>query len=146
VRRSKTDQTGAGRKIGIPHGRGRWCPVAALEQWLAVSGISEGALFRPIDRHHRIAPSRLSGEAVCSVVRERVRAIGIDPGNYSGHSLRAGLATSAALNCSCHSLPTEGGRDDILNVLDHNAVTGHSLPVRPHVEVVAADAPLGIGR
>jgi integrase len=30
------------------------------------------------------------------VVRERVQAAGIDPGNYSGHSLRAGLATSAA--------------------------------------------------
>jgi integrase len=30
------------------------------------------------------------------VVRERVQAAGIGPGNYSGHSLRAGLATSAA--------------------------------------------------
>jgi integrase len=96
LRRSKTDQNGAGRKIGIPHGRGRWCPVAALEQWQAASGISEGPMFRPVDRHHRIAAKRLSGEAVCSVVRERVEAAGIDPGNYSGHSLRAGLATSAA--------------------------------------------------
>jgi integrase len=96
LRRSKTDQNGAGRKIGIPHGRGRWCPVAALEEWFAASGIGEGALFRPVDRYHRIAAKRLSGEAVCSVVRERVQAAGIDPGNYSGHSLRAGLATSAA--------------------------------------------------
>jgi integrase len=30
------------------------------------------------------------------VVRERVEAAGIDPKDYSGHSLRAGLATSAA--------------------------------------------------
>jgi integrase len=30
------------------------------------------------------------------VVRERVQAAGIDPNDYSGHSLRAGLATSAA--------------------------------------------------
>jgi len=96
LRRSKTDQSGAGRKIGIPHGRSRWCPVAALEQWLASSGITEGAMFRPVDRHHRLGPNRLSGEAVCLVVRERVLAAGIDPGNYSGHSLRAGLATSAA--------------------------------------------------
>ncbi len=35
IRRSKTDQIGAGRKIGIPHGRGKWCPVAALDEWLA---------------------------------------------------------------------------------------------------------------
>ena len=96
LRRSKTDQNGAGRKIGIPHGRGRWCPVVALEQWQAASGITEGAMFRPIDRHHRVGAKRLSGEAVCLVVRERVLAAGIDPKNYSGHSLRAGLATSAA--------------------------------------------------
>jgi site-specific recombinase XerD len=96
LRGSKTDQNRAGRKIGIPHGRGRWCPVAAYEQWQAASGISEGSIFRPIDRHHKAAATRLSGEAVCSVVRERVQAAGIDPGKYSGHSLRAGLATSAA--------------------------------------------------
>lgn len=35
LRRSKTDQDGIGRKIGIPYGRSRWCPVAALETWLA---------------------------------------------------------------------------------------------------------------
>ncbi len=96
VRRSKTDQNGAGRKIGVPHGRGRWCPVVALEQWRVASGITEGAMFRPIDRHHRVGPTRLSGEAVCLVVRERVEAAGINPSRYSGHSLRAGLATSAA--------------------------------------------------
>jgi integrase len=96
LRRSKTDQNGAGRKIGIPHGKGRWCPVVALEQWLAASGVTEGALFRPIDRHHRVGPKRLSAEAVCLVVRERVQAADIDPRGYSGHSLRAGLATSAA--------------------------------------------------
>lgn len=96
LRRSKTDQNGAGRKIGIPYARGRWCPVAALEQWLNISGITEGALFRPIDRHHRIGEKQLSGEAVCLIVKERVRSAGIDPAGYSGHSLRAGLATSAA--------------------------------------------------
>jgi integrase len=53
-------------------------------------------MFRPIDRHHRVGPKRRSGEAVCLVVRERVQAAGIDPKGYSGHSLRAGLATSAA--------------------------------------------------
>jgi integrase len=96
LRRSKTDQNGAGRKIGIPHGRGRWCPVGALEQWQATSGITEGAIFRPVDRHDRVGSKRLSGEGVCLVVRERVQAAGIDPKGFSGHSLRAGLATSAA--------------------------------------------------
>jgi integrase len=96
LRRSKTDQTGAGRKIGIPLGRSRWCPVAALEAWLLRSGITEGAVFRPIDRHGRIPDVRLSGEAVSLVVRGRVAAAGLDPAPYTAHSLRAGLATSAS--------------------------------------------------
>ena len=96
LRRSKTDQNGEGRKIGIPLARGHWCPVGALEQWLATSGIVKGALFWPIDRHSQIGAKPLSGEAVCLIVKERVRAVGIDPSGYSGHSLRAGLATSAA--------------------------------------------------
>jgi len=43
-----------------------------------------------------ISNLRLSGEAVSLVIKERVAAVGIDPSGYSGHSLRAGLATSAA--------------------------------------------------
>lgn len=97
LRRSKTDQDDQGRKIGIPFGRTRWCPVAALDAWLTASRIAEGAIFWPVDRHGRIQAARLSGEAVSHVIRERVAAAGLDPAPYSGHSLRAGLATSAAL-------------------------------------------------
>jgi len=96
LRKSKTDQDGCGRKIGIPRGRTRWCPCATLDGWLAGSGIGAGAVFRPVDRHGRIHSARLSGEAVSLVVRERTAAAGLDPAPYSGHSLRAGLATSAA--------------------------------------------------
>lgn len=96
LRRSKTDQEGAGRKIGIPHGRTRHCPVAAVTEWLTRSGITEGAIFRPINRHGQLQHERLSGDAVSEVIRERLAAAGFDPTGYSGHSLRAGFATSAA--------------------------------------------------
>lgn len=96
LRRSKTDQNGAGRKIGIPYGRTRWCPVAAFEAWMKGSGITDGSVFRRIDRHSLIGQERLTGEAVSLIVKERLRRAGIDPSGYSGHSLRAGLATSAA--------------------------------------------------
>ncbi|MDB6147823.1 MAG: integrase [Spartobacteria bacterium] len=96
LRRSKTDQCGDGRKIGIPSGRSRWCPVAALEVWLLRSGITAGPIFRPVDRHSNISADRLSGEAVSLVVRSLVQTVGIDHSPYSAHSLRAGLATSAA--------------------------------------------------
>jgi integrase len=96
LRKSKTDQMGAGRKVAIPHGRTRWCPVAALEEWLARSGTSGGPVFRPVERDGKVSNRRLSGEAVSLVIKERVQAAGIDPTGYSGHSLRAGFATSAA--------------------------------------------------
>ncbi|SPP91999.1 site-specific integrase [Bradyrhizobium vignae] len=94
--RSKCDQEARGQKIAIPFARGRWCPVVALDAWLTVSEISEGPIFRPVDRHGRVHGHRLSTEAVGEIVRQRVMAAGLDPSGYSGHSLRAGLATSAA--------------------------------------------------
>lgn len=96
LRRSKTDQEGAGRKIGIPLGRTRYCPVAAVHAWLSIARIQSGPIFRRVDRHGHVLRARLSGDAVSTVVRERLSAIGINPEGFSGHSLRAGLATSAA--------------------------------------------------
>jgi len=97
IGRSKTDQTGEGRTIGIPFARGRYCPVRTFETWRELVEVSDGPLFRPITRHGHIRNTRLSGEAVSIVVKERIAAIGHDPASYSGHSLRAGLATSAAM-------------------------------------------------
>lgn len=97
IRRSKTDQTGQGRQIGIPLARSHHCPVRALEHWVASAGITSGPLFRPVNRHGRPNASRLSGEAVALIVKERISAAGISADGYSGHSLRAGFATSAAL-------------------------------------------------
>jgi integrase len=95
VQRSKTDQEGAGRRVGIPFGRTKWCPVAALDRWLSAASIDAGPIFRRVDRHGRVSPDAMSPEAVCLIVRERVAAAGFDPAGYSGHSLRAGFATSA---------------------------------------------------
>ncbi|RWA80461.1 site-specific integrase [Mesorhizobium sp.] len=97
LRRSKTDQGGAGRKIAVPYGHSRWCPVIALDAWLSFSAIGSGALFPCIDRHGHIRDQRLSGEAVALVLKERLAKAGIDPAGYSGHSLRAGFATSAVM-------------------------------------------------
>lgn len=97
LRRSKTDQNGAGRKIAIPFGRTRWCPVAAVDRWLSLSGGGAGPLFLGVNRHGKINQQRLSGEAVALVLKERLAMAGIDPSGFSGHSLRAGFATSAAI-------------------------------------------------
>jgi integrase len=96
LRKSKTDQLGEGRKIAIPYARGATCPVISLKHWLEAGGITEGALFRPITRYERIENNALSTQAVAVIVKQRAAAIGLDASKFSGHSLRAGLVTSAA--------------------------------------------------
>jgi len=97
LRRSKTDQEGAGRTVGIPFGSNpATCPVRAWRAWLELSSITEGPAFRPVDRHGHIRTARLSGQAVALVLKRHAARAGLDPGEAAGHSLRAGLATSAA--------------------------------------------------
>lgn len=96
VRRSKTDQEGAGQVIGIPRSKKHTCPVAALERWIVSGGISAGALFRPVNRHGQVSELRLSGQAIARVVKDAAARLGLDAGKYAGHSLRRGFATSAS--------------------------------------------------
>ncbi len=97
LRRSKTDQEGKGRRIGIPYGsRPATCPVRAVQDWLDASRVTTGPLLRGVNRHGQVRPTRLSDKAVALVVKRAAEAAGLDPARYAGHSLRAGLATSAA--------------------------------------------------
>ena len=97
LRRSKTDPEGAGRKIGIPYGsHPETCPVRAFRAWLEASRITAGALFRPINRHAQLGTRRLSAYAVALIVKRYATAAGLNASEFAGHSLRSGLATSAA--------------------------------------------------
>lgn len=97
LRRSKTDQEGQGRRIGIPAGANpQTCAVRAAEAWLAVIGRAAGPVFRSINRHGQVAEERLSDRAVALIVKRLAALAGLDARFYAGHSLRAGLATSAA--------------------------------------------------
>jgi integrase len=99
LRRSKTDPEGKGRNVGIPYGSTpATCPVRALTAWETAAGLSEGALFRGVDRHGRVGTVRLHKDSVGLVVKRAAEAAGLDPEKYAGHSLRAGLATQAYLN------------------------------------------------
>jgi integrase len=71
LRRSKTDPVGQGRKIGIPLGSGKTCPVRALERWMEASRIEEGPLFRPVTRHSHVEDCRLSDKAVALIVHTK---------------------------------------------------------------------------
>jgi hypothetical protein len=105
IRRSKTDQRGAGQAVA------RWanpqepalCPARALQAWLGfrqaagdrTGGASDAALpvFVGLSKAGKLAPVALSDKAVWRLVKQAARDAGLaNPEGYSGHSLRAGLA------------------------------------------------------
>jgi integrase len=83
--------------VGIPYGRYEETdPVAAMEAWLANAEIQAGPVFRSVDRFGRIGKRRLTDRSVALIVQRWAKAAGLNPAHYAGHSLRSGLATSAA--------------------------------------------------
>ena len=94
---SKTDQERQGRTVFVPFANGDRCPVRALMQWLDVAEIKEGFVFRAVTRHDRIARHGLSAQSVALVVKSSVARVGGDAEKVSGHSLRAGYCTQAAM-------------------------------------------------
>lgn len=104
LRRSKTDQEGQGRSIGIPFARDpRLCPVQAVQAWLPYlypatpTTHPTAPLLRAVNRHGQVANNALTGRAVAFLIKARCVQAGLDPARYAGHSLRAGFCTAAAL-------------------------------------------------
>ena len=97
IRRSKTDQFGEGLVKALPYfDNSKYCPVVSLKNWLAVSKINSGSLFRRFVKGSKLSKYRLTDQTVALIIKEYLQLAGIDSKNYSGHSLRSGFATSAA--------------------------------------------------
>jgi integrase len=64
---------------------------------LNLAGITEGPVFRPVSRRGEVLPKQLSSEAVAVIVKQRASSLASEEDRYSGHSLRAGFVTSAAM-------------------------------------------------
>lgn len=82
------------------------CPVQALEQWLHFARISFGPVFARTSRDgKRALDARLGDKHVARLIKQTVLAAGIRGdlpekerlAMFSGHSLRAGLASSAEM-------------------------------------------------
>ncbi len=110
VRHSKTDQHGQGQHVAIwaNPGEPALCPAAALDAWLAhrtkardLDGLAsdgtrqERPLFCAVTKAGRPTGAALSDKAVARLVKAAAGRAGLDEARYSGHSLRAGLATAA---------------------------------------------------
>jgi hypothetical protein len=115
VRRSKTDQHGVGQALAIWRSEDPdLCAPSALRRWLEHRDVrhSDEPLFVGLRARCVMTATRLSDKAVVRLVKDTAEAIGDgDPGlmertfgnlavgaarSYSGHSLRAGLATAVA--------------------------------------------------
>ena len=85
IKRSKTDQSGEGMIKAIPYfDNNNYCPVISLKEWINVSEIKSGKIFKISDR------------SVALIIKKYASLSGLDPNRYGGHSLRSGFATSAA--------------------------------------------------
>ncbi len=83
------------------------CPVVALETWLRLARIAHGPLFRRVTGQGKaVGADRLHDQEVARLVKRAALAAGVrgdrsegERGHmFSGHSLRAGLASSAEVD------------------------------------------------
>lgn len=110
IRRSKTDQTGAGQRVAVPEGK-RIRPRSLLACWLHEAGHTDGPLFRTMRRGGTLTKNPLHHDDVARLVKRYAALIGLPSGEFSAHSLRAGFVTSAA----CH----HARLDKIMEVTRH---------------------------
>lgn len=75
------------------------CPVTAYTVWIALAGLTEGAVFRSIDRWGHVGTQGLHINSLVPLLRARFADAGIAfAAQYSGHSLRRGFAQWATSN------------------------------------------------
>ncbi len=97
LRKSKTDQYGEGMIKGLPYFTNKeYCPVENLKDWLKISKIKTGPIFRRFAKGSSLTKHRLTDQSVVLIIKDSLRLAGIDNNNFSGHSLRSGFATVAA--------------------------------------------------
>lgn len=102
IRRGKNDPAGQGAAfhLGRP-------TLERIRAWLQAAGVTEGALFRRVDKGGRVG-GRLTDRSLRRIIQARARVAGIE-GRVSGHSLRVGSAQSlAAAGASLVEMQREG--------------------------------------
>jgi len=101
LRRSKTDQEGAGREVGIPYAKNKSiCPVRALKAWLKAAKIKTGPVFRRVDRYGFVSRTRgLDPASIAYIVKQAARRARFrHVQDVSGHSFRSGHVSQAVKN------------------------------------------------
>jgi integrase len=126
LRRSKTDQTGKGFLVSIPtQPDPSLCAVATVRAWSELAGITDGPVFRAVDRHGRVG-GPLTAQELRRMVRRRAELAGLTldgSTEFGSHSLRAGFCTTAAeAGCTVEQIMRQTGHkraDTALRYIRH---------------------------
>ncbi len=96
--RSKGDRNLEGRSYSCP-ALSRLCPVEAVEDWLALSKLTIGPLFRKIDRWGHLSETGLIPSSIIPMLRRLLGQAGVANAEaFSSHSLRRGFAQWAGMS------------------------------------------------
>jgi len=96
--RTKGDRAAHGSTFHVPALKSL-CPVDAYTAWVKLAALTDGPVFRPIDRWGHIGEQGLHINSLVPLLRNLFLAAGIDsPDEFSGHSLRRGFANWATSN------------------------------------------------
>lgn len=119
VRRSKTDPDSHGQTVAFARGtHPQTDPVTALARWIAVRGTAPGPLFTSV--RHGTSGGPISGNAVARLLRRRAQAAGLGDARITGHSLRAGHATTAArAGASLERIAGQTRRRQLATLIEH---------------------------
>ena len=82
---------------GLPYfSNETYCPVINLKNWLKISKIKTGPIFKRFAKGSVLTNNRLTDQSVVLIIKDCLKLAGIENNNFSGHSLRSGFATVAA--------------------------------------------------
>lgn len=92
---TKGDRQNIGREYKTPS-LSKLCPVEAYLNWIEAAGLTNGGVFRGIDRWGNISDRPLAAHSMIPLIRDTLGRCGLPSEIYSAHSIRRGFATWAA--------------------------------------------------
>ncbi|HQS00339.1 site-specific integrase [Polaromonas sp.] len=129
--RSKGDRQLQGRSFQCP-ALSRLCAVDAFNAWVGLAGLTEGPVFRKIDRWGHVADDSLHANSLIPLLRSLFAEAGVEsPEDYSSHSMRRGFAGWArASGWDIKELMEYVGWKDIKSAMRYLDASDSSLQAR----------------
>ena len=129
--RSKGDRQMLGRVYKCP-ALSRLCPVTAFNAWVSLAGLTQGPVFRKIDRWGRIGQEGLHANSLIPLLRSLLAEAGVAASEaYSSHSMRRGFAGWArASGWDIKELMEYVGWKDVKSAMRYLDASGSTLQAR----------------